>query len=117
MQISHNCVLYVRETDSTFVVGQQVEESLSNLLPRERLNVLQPVQQRADGVILSLSVHGSHSLPVRKLTLSQEVQDVPLDRKIVCSIRFLLDEPSCIYICFDVRALELFGNLSGISFK
>ncbi len=66
------------ETDSgTSVVGQQVEESLSNFLSCERLRVLQAVQQRPDGVILRLSVHGSHSLPVRQLAFPQEVQDVP----------------------------------------
>lgn len=65
----------------TSVVGQQVEERLAHLLPREWLNVLQAVQQRADGVILSLPVHGTHALPVRKLALSEEVQDVPAGRK------------------------------------
>lgn len=61
------------------VVGQQIEKSLSNFLSRERLRVLQAVQQGADGVVLSLSVHRSHSVPVRELTFSEEVQDVPLD--------------------------------------
>lgn len=68
-----------RQTPVTFVIGQQIEESLSNFLPCERLSVLEAVQQRADGVILSLSVHCSHSVPVRKLTFTEEVQDVPLD--------------------------------------
>lgn len=71
--------LWGRQTPGTFVVGQQIEESLSDFLPCEWLSVLQAVQQRADGVILSLSVHRSHSVPVRKLTFSEEVQDVPLD--------------------------------------
>ena len=66
-------------TAVTFIVGQQIEESLSHFLPCEWLSVLQAVQQRADGVVLSLSVHRSHTVPVRKLTFSQEVQDVPLD--------------------------------------
>lgn len=67
------------ETPVTFVVGQQIEERLANLLPCERLSVLQAVQQRADGVVLSLPVHRSHSVPVRKLAFPEEVQDVPLD--------------------------------------
>lgn len=65
----------------TFVVGQQVEESLPNFFSCEWLNVLQAVQQRADGVVLSLSVHGSDSVPMGKLTFSEEVQDVPTYRK------------------------------------
>lgn len=63
----------------TFVVGHQIEERLSDFLPCERLRVLQAVQQRANGVVLSLSVHRSHPVPVRKLAFSEEVQDVPLD--------------------------------------
>lgn len=70
--------MWVRQTVVTFVVGQQIEESLSNFLSCERLRVLQAVQQGANGVVLSLSVHRSHSVPVRKLTFSEEVQDVPL---------------------------------------
>lgn len=62
----------------TFVVRQQVEERLSDLLAGQWLNVLQAVQQRPNGIILSLSVNRSHSVPVRKLAFSQEVQDVPL---------------------------------------
>lgn len=66
----------MKQTSDTFVVRQQIEERLSDFLPGERLNVLQAVQQGADGVILSLSVNRSHSVPVRKLAFSQEVQDV-----------------------------------------
>lgn len=68
----------MKQTPDTFVVRQQIEECLSDFLPGERLNVLQAVQQGADGVILSLSVNCSHSVPVRKLAFSQEVQDVPV---------------------------------------
>lgn len=68
----------------TSVVGHQVEEGLPDFLPGERLRVLQAVQQRADGVELSLSVHRSHAVPVRKLALSQEVQDVPLNGNGCC---------------------------------
>lgn len=66
-----------RQFPGTSVVGQQVEESLSHFLPCERLGVLQAVQQRADGVILSLPVHRTHSVPVRKLAFSEKVQNVP----------------------------------------
>lgn len=72
-------IVWGGRTALTFIVGQQIEESLSNFLPCEWLSVLQAVQQRAYGVVLSLSVHRSHPVPVRELTFSQEVQDVPLD--------------------------------------
>lgn len=72
-----------RTSPDTFVVGQQIEESLSNFLPCEWLDVLQAVQQRADGIVLSLSVYRSHSVTVRKLAFSEEVQDVPLDGKAI----------------------------------
>lgn len=73
--------LHVWTSPDTFVVGQQIEERLSNLLPCERLDVLQAVQQRADGVVLSLSVHRPHPVTPRQLAFSEEVQDVPVDGK------------------------------------
>lgn len=73
----------MKQTPDTFVVRQQIEERLSDFLPGERLNVLQAVQQGADGVILSFSVNRSHSVPVRKLAFSQEVKDVPVLRETV----------------------------------
>lgn len=69
--------LGLAKREVTFVVRQQVEERLADLLPSQRLNVLQAVQQGPDGVILSLSVNRTHSVPVRKLAFSHEVQDVP----------------------------------------
>lgn len=65
----------------TFIIRQEVEECLSDILPGQRLSVLQPLQQRPDGVILSLSVYGSNPVPLRKLALTQEVQNVTVLRK------------------------------------
>lgn len=63
----------MQEALLTFVVRQEVKEGLADLLPSERLDVFKALQQRPDGVVLSLSMHRANPVSFWQLPLSQEI--------------------------------------------